>query len=130
MQPLILRFHRRLDAELRRCFSASIPDVQQVLLLILCGITLDKTNMCAHLVPVVAEVDELADLIGVVRLVRRENGDDRVRPHAVERIRVARDDAFQRVLLHDARLERLLCFRFASHGRLRNNDCCTCSDRQ
>ena len=108
----------------------SIPDIQQMLLLVLRGIALDETDMRTHLVPVVAEVDELADLIGIVRLVCREHCNDRVRTHAVERIRIARDDAFQRVLLHDARLERLLGLRLARHGGLRHDDSRTCANRQ
>lgn len=122
MQPLVLRLHRGLNAELRRRFGTVEPDVQQMLFLVLRGIALDKTDMRTHLVPVVAEVDELADLIGIVRLVCREHGDDGVRAYAVERVRVASDDALQRVLLHDARLERLLVLRLARHGRLRHDD--------
>ena len=93
-----------------------------MLLLILCGITLDKTDMCAHLVPIITKVDEFAHLVGIVRLMSRKHGNNRVRSHAVERIRVARDDAFQRVILHDVLLECLLGFRFAGHGGLRDND--------
>ena len=86
--------------------------------------------MRANLVSVVSEVDELAHLVGVMRLMRREHGDDRIRAHSVERIRVARDDAFQRVLLHDARLVRLLGLRLAGHRRLRNDDGSACADCQ
>ena len=79
--------------------------------------------MRAHLVSVVAEIDELRHMLGFVRFMGGEYGDDGIGSNAIERVWIAGDDAFKSVFLEDGLLERLLVLGLACHGGLRHDDC-------
>ena len=108
MEPFVVWLDGRFDAELGRCFCETVPYVEQVLPLIFRRVSFDQADMRPNFESIVSEVNELAELVRRVRLVRSEYRDDGVRPDAVERVRVARDDAFERVVLEDAFFELLL----------------------
>ncbi len=78
--------------------------------------------MSVDLIAVLPEVDELAQFVGRMRLMGREHGNHGICPNAIEGVGVARDDAFERVVLEDGPLEGLLVVGLARHCRLRDDD--------
>ena len=65
-----------------------------MLLLILRRIALDKADVGAHLISVIPEVNELADLVFIMRLMRRKHCDDWVSTYPVERVCITGNNAF------------------------------------
>ena len=65
--------------------------------------------MRAHLVSVVAEIDELRHMLGFVRFMGGEYGDDGIGSNAIERVWIAGDDAFKSVFLEMGRPSTLGC---------------------
>lgn len=71
MEPFVVWLDGRFDAELGRCFCETVPYVEQVLPLIFRRVSFDR-RYAAELRSIVSEVNELAELVRRVRLVRSE----------------------------------------------------------
>ena len=116
MQPLVIWLDGRADAEFRWGVFAAVPNVKKMLLSVLCRVAFDQADVRPYLIAIIPKVDETAFLFRVMWFAGGEHGYDGIRSDPIECIGVARNNAFEGVMLEDGDLELLLGFAFSGHG--------------